>query len=80
MLVIRNDDRPGVIGEVGTILGRHELNIANFTLGRGETGAIGVVNVDEHAQGPNTGVVTATLLDEIARVEAIQTVRLIRLS
>ena len=47
MLIIANDDQPGVIGEVGTILGRHGVNIANFALGRGETGAIGVVNVDE---------------------------------
>ncbi len=42
---------PGVIGEVGTILGRHGVNIANFALGRGETGAVGVVNVDEGATG-----------------------------
>ena len=47
MLIVANDDQPGVIGEVGTILGRHGVNIANFALGRGEDGAIGVVNVDE---------------------------------
>ena len=38
MLIIANDDQPGVIGEVGTILGRHGVNIANFALGRGDTG------------------------------------------
>src|SRR6185369_6990939 len=32
MLIIANDDQPGVIGEVGTILGRHRVNIANFAL------------------------------------------------
>jgi D-3-phosphoglycerate dehydrogenase len=47
LLIIRNDDRPGVIGEVGTILGRHAINIASFALGRGASGAVGVVNVDE---------------------------------
>ena len=47
MLIISNDDQPGVIGDVGTILGRRRVNIANFALGRGEHGAIGVVNVDE---------------------------------
>ena len=47
MLMIANDDQPGVIGEVGTILGRHRVNIASFALGRGDKGAIGVVNVDE---------------------------------
>src|SRR3954471_755069 len=47
MVIIRNDDQPGVIGDVGTILGRHRVNIANFALGRGDGGAIGIVNVDE---------------------------------
>jgi D-3-phosphoglycerate dehydrogenase len=47
LLIVRNDDQPGVIGEVGTILGRRRVNIANFALGRGDGGAIGVVNVDE---------------------------------
>jgi D-3-phosphoglycerate dehydrogenase len=46
LLVIANDDQPGVIGEVGTILGRHGVNIASFALGREASGAIGVVNVD----------------------------------
>ena len=34
MIVIANDDRPGVIGDVGTVLGRHGVNIASFALGR----------------------------------------------
>ena len=32
--------RPGVIGEIGTVLGRHSVNIASFALGRGEAGAV----------------------------------------
>jgi len=37
-----------VIGRVGTLLGKHEINIANFALGRmpDSTEAIGIVNVD----------------------------------
>jgi D-3-phosphoglycerate dehydrogenase len=31
---MRNHDVPGVIGHVGTVLGRNEVNIANFSLGR----------------------------------------------
>ena len=46
LLIIRNDDQPGVIGEVGTILGRHGVNIASFALGRRAGVAIGVVNLD----------------------------------
>ena len=37
MIVICNNDQPGVIGDVGTILGRHGVNIANFALGRDGT-------------------------------------------
>jgi D-3-phosphoglycerate dehydrogenase len=49
LVVIRNEDRPGVIGEIGSILGRHGVNIASFALGRGETGAVGIVRVDAPA-------------------------------
>ena len=34
MLVVRNDDRPGVIGLVGTLLGDHNVNIADMDVGR----------------------------------------------
>jgi len=36
LLFLRNKDVPGVVGRVGTILGEHEVNIANFSLGRAE--------------------------------------------
>jgi D-3-phosphoglycerate dehydrogenase len=34
MLVVRNDDRPGVIGLVGTLLGENSINIADMDVGR----------------------------------------------
>ncbi len=68
MLIVRNDDQPGVIGEVGTILGRHGINIANFALGRRGGGAIGVVNVDEDAGSARL----AAALADIRRARAIQ--------
>ena len=37
MLVVRNDDRPGVIGLVGTLLGNHNVNIADMDVGRALT-------------------------------------------
>ena len=46
LILIKNEDQPGVIGEVGTILGKYGVNIASFALGRGERGAVGVVSVD----------------------------------
>jgi len=46
LILIKNEDQPGVIGEVGTILGKAGVNIANFALGRGAGGAVGAVNID----------------------------------
>jgi D-3-phosphoglycerate dehydrogenase len=77
MLMLSNDDQPGVIGEVGTILGRHGVNIASFALGRGETGAIGVVNVDED---PNATHALDRAAVEIRRVPAIREACIIRLT
>ena len=34
IVVISNQDLPGVIGKVGTILAQHDINIARFSLGR----------------------------------------------
>ena len=31
MLVIHNEDQPGVVGGVGTILGKNQVNIAEMT-------------------------------------------------
>ena len=31
---MKNQDVPGVIGHIGTVLGQHGVNIANFSLGR----------------------------------------------
>ncbi|HEV2113072.1 MAG TPA: phosphoglycerate dehydrogenase [Terriglobales bacterium] len=51
VIYLRNRDVPGVIGRVGTILGAHQVNIANFALGREERkregrNAIAVIQVD----------------------------------
>jgi len=49
MLVIMNDDRPGVIGLVGTTLGQHKVNIADMTLSRQQDKALMVLKLDEPA-------------------------------
>jgi D-3-phosphoglycerate dehydrogenase len=77
MLIIANDDQPGVIGEVGTILGRHKVNIANFALGRHGGGAVGVVNVDED---PAALQALDRAAGEIRRVPAIREAWVVRLS
>ena len=55
LIFMKNRDVPGVIGHVGTVLGKNRINIANFSLGRREapTGpgepleAVAVVSTDE---------------------------------
>jgi D-3-phosphoglycerate dehydrogenase len=49
MLYVTNEDKPGFIGRLGTLLGDAKVNIANFNLGRAAQGAdaICVVQVDE---------------------------------
>jgi D-3-phosphoglycerate dehydrogenase len=74
LLVIQNDDQPGVIGEVGTILGRQGLNIASFALGRSRGGAVGVVNLDA---GGDEGLAEA--IEELRRIPAVRGVSLVRL-
>jgi D-3-phosphoglycerate dehydrogenase len=49
MLFIRNEDVPGMIGKLGTVLGEHGINIGNMAVGRGKPGsrAAMAVTVDE---------------------------------
>jgi D-3-phosphoglycerate dehydrogenase len=73
MIINSNTDQPGVIGQIGTILGRHGVNIANFALGRDANArAIGVVIVDEPSPIPTV------VLDELKSVPGMRDVRLVR--
>jgi len=48
-LIVRNDDRPGIVGAVGSLLGDAGVNIANLSLARNKTegNALTVIEVDE---------------------------------
>jgi len=48
MIVLRNEDRPGTMGAIGTVLGEAGVNISDMTLGRREKGepAVTVYNVE----------------------------------
>ena len=71
LIYLRNRDVPGVVGKVGTLLGRHNINIANFALGRshrsGSGEAIAVVQVDNAAP--------ENILRELEQLPEIQEVR-----
>ena len=49
MIVIRNYDRPGVIGNIGSTLAKYDINIARFHLGNSDGKAICIVNIDHAA-------------------------------
>src|SRR5215467_7742214 len=79
LIYMRNQDVPGVIGKVGTILGKHGINIANFSLGRRSEepqlgtprAAIAVVQVD--------GGVPEAVVSELQGVPAVQQAKAVHL-
>ncbi len=48
LFIFENKDRPGIVGEVGTLFGKHGVNIAGMSLSRNEFGgrALTVLNLD----------------------------------
>jgi D-3-phosphoglycerate dehydrogenase len=73
-ILFMNNDQPGVIGEIGTLLGRHQINIANFALGRNENGAVAAVNVDE---SPDKKI-DESVMKEIRSIKAVKNAWLVR--
>ncbi len=72
VVYLRNLDVPGVIGRVGTVLGQHNVNIANFSLGRGgqEASAVAVVQVD--------GEISEAVLEALRGIETVLLAKAIR--
>jgi len=73
MLIIKNRDLPGVVGQIGTLLGQHRINIAEMTFGREKPGgqAITVLNVDSS--------IPEKVLEKIKKSKNISDARLIKL-
>ena len=73
LMVFTHKDVPGIIGTVGTIFGKHQINIAQMAVGRAAKGgeAIGVLNLD---QTP-----TPEALDEVRAHPAIQSAIVVKL-
>jgi D-3-phosphoglycerate dehydrogenase len=67
MLVLENEDVPGMIGRVGTILGNANVNIANMNVSRNQSGgnALMVVSIDEEP--------TSDLLAELETTQGVAT-------
>ncbi|WP_448588366.1 phosphoglycerate dehydrogenase [Thermocrinis sp.] len=69
MLLFENKDVPGVIGKIGTMLGKANVNIAGFRLGRERKGgiALGILNLDDE--------VPEDVLEEIKKLPEILLVK-----
>jgi D-3-phosphoglycerate dehydrogenase len=76
ILYLRNRDEPGVIGQVGTMLGKYGVNIATFALGRKDAKqgaqAVSLVRLD--------GEVFNSILEPIRGIPAITYAKLLRLN
>ena len=70
---MKNDDTPGIVGRVGTLLGAQGVNIARMGLGRkpGSGRAIMLIEVDNE--------VPPGLLDELPKVPGIREARFLKL-
>jgi D-3-phosphoglycerate dehydrogenase len=73
LLVFRHRDVPGIIGAVGTIFGKHNVNIAQMAVGRAAPGgeAVGVLNLDTEP--------SAESLAEVRKHPAITSAVVVRL-
>ena len=73
VLMVRNEDTPGIVGRVGTILGAQGVNIARMGLGRkpGSGRAIMLIEVDSE--------VPPALLAELVKAPGIREARFLRL-
>jgi D-3-phosphoglycerate dehydrogenase len=73
LLVFRHRDVPGIIGAVGTIFGRHGVNIAQMAVGRAAPGgeAVGVLNLDSEP--------SAEALAEVRQLPAITAATVVHL-
>ncbi len=73
MLVIYNEDKPGVIGHIGTVFGNNNANISSMTFGREEPGgnALMVLNLDS--------AVDAAVIKELLDCKYIRAVKGVKL-
>jgi D-3-phosphoglycerate dehydrogenase len=73
LFVMRNKDRPGIVGYIGTLMGQHHVNIASMSLSRDKAGghALTVLNMDSAPP--------ASLLEEIQKDPDISNIRVVKL-
>jgi D-3-phosphoglycerate dehydrogenase / 2-oxoglutarate reductase len=71
MLMVKNDDRPGVIGVVGTLLGNAGVNIADMDVGRAQTPGTAVMLIAPTSEVPDDVVAALREAPGILRVDVM---------
>ncbi len=71
MLVVRNDDRPGMIGKVGTIVGEAGVNIADMDVGQAASGASAMMVLATTEEVPAEVAATLRAVEGIVSVDTL---------
>ena len=72
LILFKNNDEPGVIGSVGTIIAKYNINISDFRLGRNDNGeALAVIKVDHS--------ISKELISELSKLPACISIKTVTL-
>ena len=72
MVYVVNEDAPGFIGRIGTLLGENAINIGTFNLGRRSAGGEAVLLLSVDSPVPTDMVEQARKLPGVKRVKALK--------
>jgi len=73
LLLLNNSDKPGIVGHLGSLLGKHRVNIATMSLGRDTAGGLALSVLSLDSAPPQA------LLDELKNYHDISNVKVIQL-
>ena len=72
MLYITNEDKPGFIGKLGTLLGNAKVNIASFNLGRTGPGGDAIALVEVDGEVPEGVIESIRAIDVVRQAKALK--------
>ena len=73
LLLLNNTDKPGIVGHLGTLLGKHKVNIASMSLSRDTAGGLALTVLSLDSAPPQA------VLDELKKDTDLSNIKVIRL-
>ena len=73
LLLLNNKDKPGIVGHLGTLLGRHKVNIASMSLSRDTVGGLALTVLSLDSAPP------AAVLEELQKDADISNIKVVKL-